>query len=306
MKAKTIPVGVPQFGGWVISKSPSWLKPYLSIMRIDLDAGWWLLTFPAWWSLALASTGTFPNPLYMLLFLLGGILMEGAGCIFNDMVDMKFDAKVRRTAQRPLPGKLVSIPEAIVYMFVTLLMAFAILMTFNTFTVWVCMAVTPLIFVYPFMKRITYWPQAVLGVVFTWGALVGWSAEQGSLSLAPILFYLGCIFWPLHFDTLYAHQDREDDISIGVKSTALALGEKTGAVLFAFNLCFLALVAAAGATAGLGWGFWPGLALVALHFAWQHRVLDINDREVCGRLFNSNWSLGWIMLGAIVAGQLTR
>lgn len=297
----------PRFGGWIIRSSPERSQKYLRLLRIDLDAGWWLLLFPCWWGLCLGSEGTLPNFWYVILFFLGAFLMEGAASIINDLTDAKYDAMVKRTAARPLASKEVSRPQAIVLLVLTLLASLMVLLAFqNTLMTVLCFALVPMVFIYPWMKRITYWPQAFLGATVMFTVVVGWVAARGTINAAPLLMYLGCVFLHIHFDTIYAHQDREDDVRIGVKSSALALGDKTKPVLFAFDLCVVALMAGAGLLAGLGWAFWPMLGLVALHFVWQLSVLDIDDSRVCGRLFDSMWSMGWLILGAIVLGQLTR
>ncbi|MBE1236504.1 4-hydroxybenzoate octaprenyltransferase [Phaeovibrio sulfidiphilus] len=302
-----LPSGPPRVGAWIIRHAPVPLQKYLRLLRIDLDAGWWLLLFPCWWGLSLGSEGTVPNLWYVALFFVGAFLMEGAASVINDLTDANFDAKVTRTANRPLASGEVTRVQAVILLLVTLLASLGVLLAFqNTLMVILSFALVPMVFIYPWMKRVTYWPQAFLGMTVMFTVVIGWVAARGSIDTAPILMYLGCIFLHIHFDTIYAHQDREDDIAIGVKSSALALGDKTKTVLLAFDLCVVALIGAAGIMAGLGWGFWPVLGLVALHFVWQLKTLDINSPVICGRLFDSAWSMGWLILAAIICGQLTR
>jgi 4-hydroxybenzoate polyprenyltransferase len=229
--------------------------------------------------------------------------MRGAGCTFNDIVDRDFDAKVARTATRPIASGAVSRKAAALFLGAQLLVGLAVLLSLNPFTIALGVGSLVLVAVYPFMKRITYWPQAWLGLTFTYGAVMGWAAVQGSLSAAPLLLYAGCFFWTLHYDTIYAHQDKEDDALVGVKSSALALGARTRPALVGFSLAMVALVGLAGWSAGLAWPFWAGLALVLGHLLWQARATNIDDPARCVMVFNSNRFVGWILLAAIVAGR---
>lgn len=304
---RTLPAA-PAWGKALFKITPASWHPYLKLLRIDLDAGWWLPAFPAFWGLALAFQKGDPLwiiPVYALLFLLGAILMHGAGSTINDMLDVEFDKKVERTKVRPLASQKVTLRHAAYFLLFQLFCSLCILLVFNWTTFWVAVAFLPLVFFYPLAKRLTFWPQAVLGVVFMMGALIGWTAVRNSLDLPAILLYIGCIFWPLHFDTIYAHQDRKDDVAAGVKSSALFLGEKTRSVLFVFDLLMVGFICAACNVAGLGWGFWPVMLIVLAHFLWQLKELDIHDEGKCLFLFSSNWSLGWIVLAAILAGQWT-
>jgi 4-hydroxybenzoate polyprenyltransferase len=210
-------------GGWIDRLAPVWLRPYLKLARLDRPIGTWLLLFPCWWGLALASKG-WPDPELLIAFALGSVVMRGAGCTYNDMVDREFDARVERTRRRPLPSGAISLRAAAVFLALQLLAGLAILFTFNTITIALGIASLALVFTYPFMKRVTWWPQAFLGLTFNWGVLMGWSAVTGDISLPALLLYTGAIAWTIGYDTIYAHQDKEDDALIGLRSTALLFG----------------------------------------------------------------------------------
>src|SRR5690606_16157505 len=212
---------------WVLRWSPAAARPYLRLARLDRPIGTWLLLFPGWWAIALgdAAANTGPSWLLYLFFGVGAVLMRAAGCTVNDILDRDIDGRVARTAARPLPSGEVSLAQAGVFLLVLLLASFAILLQMNDLTVLLGCASLLLVFPYPLMKRITYWPQAWLGLTFNWGALIGWTAATGAFAWPPLLLYLGGIAWTLGYDTIYAHQDKEDDALIGVKSLALRLGD---------------------------------------------------------------------------------
>ncbi len=290
-------------GNWIDRFVPPAARPYLRLMRLDRPIGTWLLLFPCWWGLALAADGAPSVPL-MALFAAGSIVMRGAGCTVNDIADHKFDAQVERTRGRPIPSGAVSVRQAAVFLFFLLLTGLAILLTLPPFAVGVGAASLALVFPYPLMKRITYWPQAWLGLTFNWGALLGWAAVRGELSAAPLLLYAAGLFWTLGYDTIYAHQDKEDDVLIGVKSTALALGRGTRRWLVLFYGLAVALIAAAGWAAGLGLPFYGVLAVAAGQLGWQVIRVDIDDSAGCLGIFKSNRWFGLGVLVAIVAGHL--
>ena len=234
---------------------------------------------------------------------IGAVAMRGAGCTLNDIADRDYDGKVARTRLRPLPSGRVSVPQALAFMAAQLAVGAAVLFSLKPLCWWLGLGVLVLIGTYPFMKRITWWPQLFLGLNFNWGALLGWAAVTGSLAWPPILLYLGGIFWTLGYDTIYAHQDKEDDARIGVKSSALALGARTRPFLFAFYAAALALWAAAGIGVDLGVLFWAGLAGAGLQLYWQAAYVNIDDPADCLAKFRSNRIAGWLLLIGIVAGH---
>lgn len=298
---------------WVDKYAPAEARPYLRLARADRPIGIWLLAWPCWWSILLA-TPALPQAndwavvfvlWLMVLFAIGAAVMRGAGCTYNDIVDRDIDGKVARTAGRPIPSGQVSIEMAAAFLGVQLLLGLSVLLQLNWFSVLLGAASLAPIAIYPFMKRITDWPQAFLGLTFNWGALLGWSAVTGGLTLAPALLFAGCILWTLGYDTIYAHQDKEDDAMIGVRSTARLLGVRTKPWLMSFYGGAWLLITAAGFSAGMGGGFYVPMIAAALHLAWQIRRLDINDGDNCLAVFKSNRDLGLIVLVAILAGLIT-
>lgn len=290
-------------GGWIDRRVPASIRPYLRLARVDRPVGIWLLMLPCWWGVALAERGAVA-PSLLLLFAAGAVVMRGAGCTFNDIVDREYDARVARTATRPIPAGEVTVPQAVAFLLLQMLIGLCVLLTFNDFAILVGLAAVPLIFIYPFMKRITYWPQAFLGLAFNWGALIGWAAVRGQLDPPALALYAAGVFWTLGYDTIYAHQDKEDDALIGVKSTARRLGAATRPWLFAFYGAALALLALAGALVDLAWPFYLGLAAAGAQLAWQAGMVDIDDAADCLAKFKSNSLFGAMIFAAIVAGQL--
>jgi 4-hydroxybenzoate polyprenyltransferase len=281
---------------------PVRLRPYARLARLDRPIGTWLLLFPGWWGIALAAQ-RWPDPALLLLFGVGAVAMRGAGCTLNDIADRNYDGQVARTRLRPLPSGAVSVRHAVVFLLLQLAIGAAILLSFNRITILLGVAVLALIGTYPFMKRVTYWPQVFLGLNFNWGALIGWTAVTGALGFAPLLLYLGGVFWTIGYDTIYAHQDKEDDIRIGVKSSAIALGAHTRPWLFVFYGAALLLWGAAGYAAGLVALFWVGLISAAVQLGWQAAVVATDDPADCLRKFRSNRALGWLMLAGIIGGH---
>ncbi|HWA45892.1 MAG TPA: 4-hydroxybenzoate octaprenyltransferase [Hypericibacter adhaerens] len=286
-------------GNWVDRLLPASVAPYARLARLDRPIGTWLLLFPGWWSLALTSPAK-PDLWLMALFAVGALLMRGAGCTVNDIVDREFDAKVARTATRPIPSGAVSVHNAVIFLGLQLLLALIVLLQLDRFAIALGVASLALVATYPFMKRITYWPQAFLGLTFNWGALLGWAAATGSLAWPPVLLYAGGIAWTLFYDTIYAHQDKEDDALIGVKSTALKLGSATRPWLILFGTVTVLLWALAFVGAGLGWPAYVGLAAAALFLADQVRRTDLDDPADCRAKFNAHRWLGWMLLAGIL------
>jgi 4-hydroxybenzoate polyprenyltransferase len=290
-------------GDWVDRWLPRWAEPYARLARLDRPIGTWLLLFPGWWGIALAGP-RWPDPWLILLFALGAVVMRGAGCTLNDIADRDYDGQVVRTRLRPIPSGRVSVMQAAIFMAAQLAIGAAILFSLNRMSIVLGIAVLVLIATYPFMKRITYWPQLFLGLNFNWGALLGWTAMTGSLGWPPVLLYLGGICWTLGYDTIYAHQDKEDDARIGVKSSALALGDKTRPFLFGFNGVAVAFWAAAGIAAGLNPVFLAGAAIASAQLAWQAASVDTGDPIDCLKKFRSNRIVGWLILIGMVVGHL--
>ncbi|MBV8118924.1 MAG: 4-hydroxybenzoate octaprenyltransferase [Alphaproteobacteria bacterium] len=288
---------------WVERLLPAGIGPYVRLARLDRPIGTWLLLFPGWWGIALAAQG-WPDPVLMALFGIGALVMRGAGCTLNDIADRDYDAQVARTRLRPLPSGAVGVPQAAAFLTAQLAVGAAVLFSLNRLSIALGFAVLGLIGTYPFMKRVTYWPQLFLGLNFNWGALIGWTAVTGTLAWPPLFLYLGGVFWTIGYDTIYAHQDKEDDLRIGVKSSALALGQKTRPWLFVFYAAASALWAAAGRSAGVGPLFWAGLAAAAVQLAWQAARVDIDDPTDCLAKFRSNRLVGWLVLAGIVGGRL--
>jgi 4-hydroxybenzoate polyprenyltransferase len=285
--------------------APAWLLPYIRLARLDRPIGTWLLLFPGWWAIALAApAGAWPDWRLMILFAVGALVMRGAGCTFNDIVDRDFDAAVARTRTRPIPSGAVSVRAAAAFLAVQLAIGAAVLFSLDRLAIALGFLVLLLIATYPFMKRITYWPQFFLGLNFNWGALLGFAAATGSVATPALLLYAGGICWTLGYDTIYAHQDKEDDVLIGVKSSALALGAATRPALFVFYALALALWTAAAISAGLSWPVWPAIALVGLHLAWQAATVRIDDPADCLAKFRANRWTGWLMLLGIVAARV--
>jgi 4-hydroxybenzoate polyprenyltransferase len=296
-------------GHWADRVLPRPFRPYARLMRLERPIGWWLLLIPCWWGLALgtiANGGGLPNLWYAALLLAGAIIMRGAGCTLNDIADRNFDGRVERTRLRPIPSGQVSVTQAFAFLILLCLLGLGVLLQFNWFTVFTGAASLLIVAVYPFMKRITYWPQAVLGLAFNWGALVGWTAVHGSLSLAPILLYAGGVAWTLAYDTIYAHQDKEDDALIGLKSTALKFGNATIWWLGLFFFLALALIDWAIWLAGGSLIAHLGVAAAALHAAWQLARFDHANSARCLELFRSNRIFGLIFtLGLLLDTLLT-
>jgi 4-hydroxybenzoate polyprenyltransferase len=296
-------------GNWVDSLAPVSLRPYLRLSRFDRPIGSWLLMLPCWWSAALAATagGNAQHLLrYLILFLIGAFVMRGAGCTWNDITDRDLDAKVERTRSRPLPSGQLSVRSAYAFLVLQALIGLVVLLQFNRFAVFTGIASLVIVAIYPFMKRITYWPQIVLGLAFSWGALMGFAATSARLGVPALLLYAGSIAWVVGYDTIYAHQDRDDDALIGVKSTALLFGPQTRLALALFYALAAILIAAASWAAGAGGPAFAGVAAFAVHLVWQVVRIDINDPALCHRLFNSNRDAGFLLFAGLLLDAVHR
>jgi 4-hydroxybenzoate polyprenyltransferase len=296
-------------GNWVDTRAPSWSRPYLRLSRLDRPIGSWLLLMPCWWSAALAAgvSGHIRSlPLTIMLFFIGAFVMRGAGCTWNDITDRDLDAKVERTRSRPIPAGQVSVTQALIFLVAQALIGLAVLLQFNRFAIFTGIASLLIVAIYPFMKRITWWPQVVLGLAFSWGALMGFAAEFSRIDLVAIVLYAGSIAWVIGYDTIYAHQDAEDDALIGIKSTALLFGEKTKPALAAFYGLAVVLIAVALWLAAVHWPAWIGLAAFATHLAWQIRRLQIGNSALCLKLFKSNRDAGLLLFAGLLVDAVLR
>jgi 4-hydroxybenzoate polyprenyltransferase len=288
---------------WVDRFAPAPLVPYLRLARADRPIGFFLLGFPCFWSVALAARSlddAYPDPRLLILFAVGALVMRAAGCTYNDIIDRDIDAQVARTQGRPLASGQLSVRSAIFFMLALSLIGFFVLLNFNSYTIWLGLGVLPIVALYPFVKRFSHWPQAVLGLAFNWGALLGWSSVLGRLDWPAVVLYAGAVAWTVGYDTIYAHQDRDDDSLLGLKSTALRFGRSTRtwvAVLYAF--AWVALTAS-GIMAHAGTAFLLGMVAAGAHLAWQVLTLDIDDPENCLERFRSNRDFGALVLGAIL------
>ncbi len=288
---------------WIDRHMPPPVRPYIKLARAHQPIGIWLLFWPCAWSLAMAGNGK-PHIGLLTLFAAGAIVMRAAGCTLNDIVDRDIDAKVVRTAGRPLASGEIGLLGAVAFLAALLAAGAAILFSFNWFAVILGASSLGLVALYPFTKRFTYWPQAFLGVTFNWGALLGWAAATGGLDWPAGLLYLGAIFWTIGYDTIYAHQDKEDDILIGVKSSALRLGEKTLPAVAGFYALALAFFTLAGLLAGVHWPYYAALGLVALMFGWQVLFVHLDDATDCLAKFKSNAWIGWLLFVGLLLSAL--
>lgn len=288
-------------GGW-IARLPAFLRPYALLMRLDRPIGVWLLVIPCWWGMALASPGL-RGLWFALLFAAGAIVMRGAGCVINDIIDRELDAQVERTRLRPLANGDIKMWQATIFLALLLALGFFILLRFNEYTIVTGGAALPLIFIYPLTKRVTWWPQLFLGLAFNWGAFLGWSAVADNLGLAPLFLYIGGVFWTLAYDTVYAHQDKRDDALVGIKSTALRFGEASRGWVGLFYLLALGFFALAGWRAGIGHGFYALLVAAAGFVAVELVNWRMDDPESCLIFFRKNREFGLIVLLGILLGQ---
>jgi 4-hydroxybenzoate polyprenyltransferase len=293
-------------GNWVDGIAPGWLRPYLRLARLDRPIGSWLLLLPCWWSVGLAAVaaGRPVSVWHSFLFFIGAFAMRGAGCTWNDIVDRDLDQRVERTRSRPIPSGQVTVKMAGAFLLLQALIGLAVLVQFNAVTQYVGLASLGVVAIYPFMKRITYWPQITLGLAFSWGALMGWPALFARLDPPALWLYAGAIAWVIGYDTIYAHQDREDDALIGIKSTALLFREHTKPMLTLFYALAVALIAIAGWSVGAGFIFALGLSVFALRLVWQIARVDIDDPGVCLVVFKSNRDAGLILFAALVLQAL--
>jgi 4-hydroxybenzoate polyprenyltransferase len=301
----TLPDAAPR--NWLDRFAPDWLKPYGRLARWDRPIGWWLLLWPCWWSAALAAIAAEranPDPGHLILFLIGAVAMRGAGCTYNDLIDRDIDAGVERTRKRPLPSGAVRPIQALGFLIAQALVGALVLIQFNVFTILLGLGSLFVVAVYPFMKRFTDWPQFVLGLAFSWGALVGWAAVFGELDAAPVLLYFGAVLWTVAYDTVYALQDKEDDAVIGVRSTARLFGRRSRPGIAAFYVAAFVLMGLAFVFADAGVLAFAGLGAALLHATWLVVSLEPDDVNNCLARFRANSTIGWIIFAGLVSDAL--
>ncbi|WP_281018536.1 MULTISPECIES: 4-hydroxybenzoate octaprenyltransferase [unclassified Minwuia] len=290
---------------WVDRHAPEFLKPWFKLARFDRPVGTWLLLWPCWWSIILARPVLDLETLRLfVLFGLGALIMRGAGCTVNDIADRNFDGKVERTRLRPIPSGQVTAKQAVLWAAFLALLGLVILLQLGQTAIWLGVFSLFLVVVYPFTKRVTWWPQAWLGLTFNWGAVMGYAAAVGTVELPALLLYAGGFFWTMGYDTIYAHQDKEDDALIGVKSSARKLGHRTRPALWIFYGLTVVLWALAAREAGFSHWFLLGFAAVVAHLVWQVVRVDIDNSRDCLAKFKSNIGMGFIMLAALLMGGL--
>ena len=286
---------------------PSTLRPYLQLARLNRPAGTYMLLWPGYWSIGLATpAGMLPDPTLLGLFGIGSLIMRSAGCTINDLWDSDFDKKVQRTNQRPLATGALTNKQAIQFLALQLSGGLAILLQLNPYSIALGASSLGLVVAYPLMKRITYWPQAFLGLTFNWGALLGWAAVHGSCNWSVVLpLYASGVCWTIVYDTLYAHQDKADDRSIGVRSTALLFGDKTVPILSAFSVATMLGLTTAGYHAGVEWPFYVGMSLASAQLGWQVYTAKLNDPVNLQERFSSNKWFGGIVFASVLAGNFS-
>jgi 4-hydroxybenzoate polyprenyltransferase len=281
----------------ILRFTPPGALAFVQLARLDRPIGWWLLLLPCWWSSALAAAvqHRFPNLLHLALFMIGAIAMRGAGSTYNDIIDRDLDAKVERTAGRPLPSGRISVASAKAFLLVQSLIGLCVLLSFNGFAIGLGFVSLLIVVVYPFMKRLTSWPQAVLGLAFAWGGLIGWAAAFATLSWPAVWLYLSAVLWTIGYDTIYALQDARDDAIVGIRSTArLFKHHVAGAVGALYAGCFVLAATALWVSASGPWAF-LGLLGFGLHLAWQVRHIPGHDTRLALTLFRSNREAGLIL-----------
>ncbi|MCE3232024.1 MAG: ubiA [Rickettsiaceae bacterium] len=289
---------------WIDNHKIAPLRPYFKIMRLDNLTGSFLLLWPCLWSISLASGKIFPWK-ELLVFIIGAFVMRSGGCIINDIVDYKLDAKVERTKNRPLSNGTLKIHEALLLLFLLMVIGGTLLFSLNNTAIILGFIVLVPIVVYPFMKRVTYWPQLFLAFTINWGALIGWVAIKEVISIETLLIYIACIFWTMGYDTIYAHQDKEDDMLLGIKSTALKFGQYSKKYLYIFYAITIGLLWLLGIMLGTGFFYYVFLFVGAFHLFLQVKMVDLNNQDDCMRKFSSNKYFGLIILVAILAGKLS-
>jgi len=294
-------------GNWVDRFAPARMRPFLHLARLDRPIGSWLLLLPCWWSTALAAIADdrpYPDPVLLVLFAVGAVAMRGAGCTWNDILDRKIDRQVARTRERPVASGAVSVPAALAFLVFQALIGLAVLLSLPHFAIVTGLASLGVVAIYPLMKRISSVPQLTLGIAFSWGALMGWASVMETISDPALLLFAGCVLWVFAYDTIYAHQDKEDDAIVGVRSTALLFGRSTGLVVALSYAVVVILFAMAFLSVPTGFFSALGLVGFALHLTGQVRRLDIDDPARCLAVFKSNRDAGLILFAGLALDSL--
>ena len=288
---------------WLLRIWPPAVRPFIQLARIDRPIGWQLLLWPCWWSAALAADaeGAHLNSVHYLLFLVGAIAMRGAGSTFNDIVDRDLDRQVERTRGRPIASRRVSVRAAVGFLVLQSVVGAAVLFSFNGFSIGLGIASLAIVALYPFAKRVTHWPQAVLGLAFAWGGLMGWAAHFGSLTWPPLFLYAAAILWTMGYDTIYALQDTTDDAVIGIGSTALYFGTAVRSGVAALYALAVGCAVLACASAHVGWLAYLGVAGFGAHLAWQVVRIERHEPVRAHALFRSNRIAGLLLFVGFLA-----
>ena len=307
LKDRAIPDAM--FGNWVDRLAPFWVQPYLRLARLDRPIGWWLLVLPCWWSAALVASyqsRAFPSLTDLILFFIGAVAMRGAGSTYNDIVDRDLDRRVARTRSRPVASGQVSVKAASLFCALQCLIGLLVLLSFNAFAIGLGFLSMMPVLIYPFMKRITSWPQAVLGLAFSWGALMGWATSQGALAAPAFWLYGAAVAWTMGYDTIYAVQDIEDDAIAGIRSTALLFGAQTPLAVGIFYALASLMTFAALISAGVGWVAYTGATLFSAHLFHQTRRIRLNDGALALKLFRSNRDAGLLLFAGLALDAAVR
>lgn len=307
LKDRAIPDAM--FGNWVDRLAPLWVQPYLRLARLDRPIGWWLLVLPCWWSAALVASyqsRAFPALSDLILFFIGAVAMRGAGSTYNDIVDRDLDRRVARTRSRPVASGQVSVKAASLFCALQCLIGLLVLLSFNAFAIGLGFLSMVPVLIYPFMKRITSWPQAVLGLAFSWGALMGWATSQGALAAPAFWLYGAAVAWTMGYDTIYAVQDIEDDAIAGIRSTALLFGAQTPLAVGIFYALASLMTFAALISAGVGWVAYTGATLFSAHLFHQTRRIRLNDGALALKLFRSNRDAGLLLFAGLALDAAVR
>ncbi len=282
-----------------------YVRPYFHLARLDKPAGFMLLLFPAWWAQVLATPdGEFPNIWMFILFFIGAVVMRAAGCAVNDVFDHKLDAQVERTRQRPIACGEIKPWQGIAFALGCCIIGLLIVLQMGSLAFWLAVASLPLIVLYPLMKRITWWPQVFLGIIFNWGAMIGFAAIQHTLPFASFVLYAACFFWTLSYDTIYAFQDKVDDEVAGIRSTARILGADAKKTILIWAAISFALLLLAGAIAALSSLFYAGMFVAFIYMAWILKNWRMEDSTSSLASFQANTTFGWIVLGAMIVGRV--